>query len=53
METQNVQRLLFGIEITLFGVILSLTGGAGLALLVGVIGLVVCVTGMAPQRRTA
>jgi hypothetical protein len=53
METQSIQRLLFGIDVSILGVILALTSSPGtIGFIVGVIGLAVCVTGMVPQRRT-
>lgn len=39
MESQKVQRLLLGIKITVFGVILAVAGGGTVAIAVGVIGL--------------
>lgn len=53
MESQGIQRLLLGIDISVFGVILALTssGGGAIAFLAGVIGLAVCATGMVPWRR--
>jgi hypothetical protein len=54
VESQGVHRLLLGIDISIFGVILALTSsgsGGSIALIVGIIGLAVCATGMVPQRR--
>lgn len=52
MEHQNTQRLLFGINVSVFGVILALTGGGGIALIVGLFGLAISATGMVQLLRT-
>ena len=40
----QANRVLLGIEITLFGAVLALTGGGGAAIVVGVVGLVVALS---------
>jgi hypothetical protein len=51
----GTKRLLLGIDVTIFGVILALlsSGSAGvIALVVGLVGLAICVSGMVGARRT-
>jgi hypothetical protein len=54
MESQNVRRLLLGINITAFGVILAVAGGGTVAIAVGVLGLAVsALTMLEPQQASA
>jgi hypothetical protein len=51
VESANARRLLFGINISIFGVILALGGGGTVAIAVGVIGLAVSAISMTPTER--
>ncbi len=51
MESPNARRLLFGINISIFGVILALAGGGTIAIGVGVIGLAVSAISMTQERQ--
>jgi hypothetical protein len=51
VESQKVQRLLLGINITVFGVILAVAGGGTVAIAVGVIGLAVAAITMTQVER--
>lgn len=51
MESQTVQRLLLGINITVFGVILAVAGGGGIAIAVGVLGLALSALSMTQVQR--
>jgi hypothetical protein len=51
----GTKRLLLGIDVTIFGVILALlsSGSAAvIALVVGLLGLAICVAGMVTPSRT-
>jgi hypothetical protein len=51
----GTKRMLLGIEVTLIGVIVAVTssGSAGaLALVVGLVGLAICGSGMVAQSRS-
>ncbi len=56
MDAPGTRRLLLGIDVTIFGVILGLTttGSSGaIAIVVGLIGLAICGSGMTLGSRRA
>ena len=46
MHPQTLERLLLGIEITLFGIVLAIGGAASLGQLVGAGGLLIALSGV-------
>jgi hypothetical protein len=48
MEEQGIKRLLIGIDVSIFAVLLALTSsdGGGMAIAIGVIGFLICAWGL-------
>ena len=51
MESPSARRLLLGINISIFGVILAVAGGGTIAIAVGVIGLAVSAISMTQEGQ--
>lgn len=52
MATPGMKRLLIGIDVSISAVLLALTSsGGGIAIIVGVIGFLICAPGMVNESR--
>jgi len=48
----NIGQVLFGMEVTLAGVVFALAGSPPLAIIAAVIGLLICFSGLVARPRT-